>query len=142
MANTSISQASAAAALDAFADLLDAGAGAGYVEVRDGTQPASVEVAATGTLLGTCVLSDPAFGAATVASPSVATANAIADDTNADASGTASWFRAYDSNGVAVIDGDISTTAAGTGDMLLDDTAIVAGGTIAVNSWTLNMPTA
>jgi len=71
----------------------------------------------------------------------VATAAAITDDSDADASGTAGWFRAYDSNAVAIVDGDITTTAVGTGDMLLDDTAIVAGGTIAISSWVVNMPT-
>lgn len=138
---TRIANGVAKAALDAVTALLDAGPAAGYIEIRTGSQPASVGVAATGTLLATLSLSDPAFGAATTASPSVATADAITSDTNADASGTAGWFRAYDSAGTAVIDGSITTTAVGTGDMLLDDTNIVAGGTVAVTSWTISMPT-
>lgn len=139
---TRISTAGAAAACDALVDQLDLGAAAGYIEIREGAQPATVGTAATGVLLGTLGLSDPAFGPATNASPAVATANAISDDTSADASGTAGWFRAYDSTGVAVIDGNITTTTDGTGDMLLDDTAIVAGGTISVTSWTVSHPTA
>ncbi len=137
---TRIANAAAAAAADAVVDRLDAGAGAGYIEIRTGTQPASAGTAASGTLLGTLVLSDPAFGAATTASPAVATASAITDDSTADASGTAGWFRAYDSNAVAVVDGNITATAGG-GDMELDDTTIVAGGVIAVSSWTISMPT-
>ncbi len=140
MANTKIDHAAAAAALDAIVDTLDAGAGAGYIEIRVGAPPASVEDAATGTLLGTLTCSDPAFGAATTADPSVATAGAITDDTNADASGVAGWFRAYDSTAVARIQGDISTVAAGTGDLQLDDTNIVAGGTISVTGWTISHP--
>jgi len=139
---TRITQAAAAAACDAAVDLLDGGAGAGYIEIRTGSQPATADTAASGTLLGTLTLSDPAFGAATTASPAVATASAITSDTTADATGTAGWFRAYDSNDVAVIDGDITTVAVGTGDMQLDDTAVVAGGTIAVSSWTVSHPTA
>lgn len=139
---TRIAQAAAKAANDALVDLLDAGAGAGYIEIRTGAQPATANTAATGTLLATLPLSDPAFGAATTASPSVATAAAISSDTNADASGTAGWFRAYDSAGNAVLDGDITTTAVGTGDMLLDDTNIVAGGTVAITSWTVSLATA
>src|SRR5688572_78714 len=100
---TRISNASAAAACDAVVDLLDGGAGAGYVEIRTGSQPATVATAASGTLLGTLTLSDPAFGAATTASPAVATANAITSDTTADNSGTAGWYRAYDSTGTAII---------------------------------------
>lgn len=138
---TRISNASAAAACDAVVDLLDAGTGAGYVEIRTGAQPASVGTAASGTLLGTLPLNATAFGAATTASPAVATANAITDDSDADASGTAGWFRAYDGDDTAIIDGDITGTGGG-GDMELDDTSIVAGGTIAIDSWTVSHPTA
>lgn len=136
---TRISTAAAKAGLDSIVALLDGGAGAGYIEIRTGAQPATVGTAATGTLLGTLTLTDPAFGAATNASPAVATAAAITSDTDADASGTAGWFRAYDSAGTAVIDGSITGTGGG-GDMELDDTNIVAGGTIAISSWTISMP--
>ena len=71
---TRITQAAAAAACDAVVDRLDAGAAAGYIEIRTGSQPATADTAATGTLLGTLTLSDPAFGNATTASPAVATA--------------------------------------------------------------------
>lgn len=138
---TRISTAAAKAACDAVVDLLDGGAGAGYIEIRTGSQPATVATAASGTLLGTLTLSDPAFGNATTASPSVATASAITSDTTADASGNAGWFRGYDSNNAAVIDGSITATGGG-GDMTLDDIAVVAGGTIAITSWTISHPTA
>lgn len=138
---TRISTAAAKSACDAVVDLLDGGAGAGYIEIRTGSQPATVATAASGTLLGTLTLSDPAFGNATTASPSVATASAITSDTNADASGTAGWFRGYDSAGTAIIDGSITATGGG-GDMTLDTVAIVAGGTIAVSAWTISHPTA
>jgi len=138
---TRISTAAAAGAADGVVDLLDGGAGAGYIEIRTGAQPATVATTASGTLLGTLTLTDPAFGAATTASPSVATASAITSDTAADATGTAGWFRGYDSDGVAVIDGNITATAGG-GDMEIDDVSIVAGGNIAVSAWTISMPTA
>lgn len=138
---TRITTAAAKAACDSVVDLLDAGAGAGYVEIRTGAQPATANTAASGTLLGTLTLSDPAFGAATTASPSVATASAITSDTSADASGTAGWFRAYDSTGTAVIDGSVTATGGG-GDLTLDTVSIVAGGTIAMTSWTVSHPTA
>lgn len=136
---TRISAAASTGRLKAAADhvvaLLDAGAGPGYIEIRTGAQPASVGDAATGTLLGTLVLSDPAFGAATDAAPSVATADAIADDVDADASGTAGWFRAYDSDGNAVLDGAAGEAGSGA-ELILDESAIVAGGVISVTSWT------
>jgi hypothetical protein len=136
---TRITQAAAKAACDAVVDLLDVG-GAGYIEIRTGAQPATANTAASGTLLGTLPLSATAFGAATTASPSVATAAAITSDTSADATGTAGWFRAYSGGAAAVIDGSVTATGGG-GDMTLDSVSIVAGGTIAVTSWTVSHPT-
>jgi hypothetical protein len=133
---TRISNAARSAAADGIVDLLDAGAGPGKIEIRTGGQPASVGAAATGTLLGTLTLSDPAFGAAV---NGVATAGAITGDTAADNTGVAGWFRSYDSNNNAVIDGSITVTGGG-GDMTLDNINIVAGGAINVTSWTATMP--
>jgi hypothetical protein len=133
---TRITQAAAKAACDAVVDLLDVG-GAGYIEIRTGSQPATTNTAASGTLLGTLPLSNPAFGNATTASPSVATASAITSDTSADATGTAGWFRAYSGGGTAVIDGSITATGGG-GELTLDSTSVVAGGTISVTSWTVS----
>ena len=137
---TRISTAVAKAMCDAMAAKPDAGTGAGYVEVRTGSQPATVATAASGTLLATLTLSDPAFDAATTASPAVATANPIADDASADASGTAGWFRCYDSSGTAVIDGSVTATGGG-GDMTFDTAAFVAGGDVHLSGWTVSQPT-
>lgn len=136
-----ISTASAKAANDALVDTLDGGSGPAYVEIRTGGQPATVATAASGTVLGTLTCSDPAFGNATTASPSVATAGAVTSDSVADASGAAGWFRAYDSTGAAHIDGTVTATGGG-GDMTLDDVNVIAGGVIALTSWTVSHPTA
>lgn len=133
---TRIATSARNAAADAVVDLLDAGSGAGYIEIRTGTQPATPATSASGTLLATLTLSDPAFGAA---SSGTATASAITGDSSADATGTAGWFRAYDSTGAAVIDGSVTATGGG-GDMTLSSTSIVAGGTVDITSWTVTMP--
>lgn len=136
---TRITQAAAKAAVDSVTALLNSGT----VEIRTGSQPASANTAASGTLLGTLTLNATAFGAATTASPSVATANAITSDTAADATGTAGWFRAYRSSGnggAAVVDGSI-TLSGGGGDMIFDDTAVITGGTLAFSSWTISLGT-
>jgi hypothetical protein len=132
---TRISTAARNASASAIAALLDAGAGAGKLEVRTGTQPATANTAATGTLLGTLTLSDPAFGTPVTG---VVTAGAITGDTSADASGTAGWFRAYDSDSNPVLDGSVTATGGG-GDLQLNSVSIVAGGTINVTSWTITM---
>ena len=132
---TRISNAAAIASVNAVVDLIDAG-GAGSIEIRTGAQPADVSVAATGTLLGTLTCSNPAFGnAADIGGAARATANAVAPDTNADAAGTAGWFRVYSGGGTAVIDGNITITSGG-GDMELDNLNIAVNDTITVNSWT------
>jgi hypothetical protein len=121
-------------ACDAIVDDVDAGSGAGTIQIRTGSQPTNVADAAQGTLLATLTFSDPAFGAA---STGVATASAITSDTNADASGTAGHFRILDSDGNIVADG---TCGQGTGDLSFDNSVIVAGGTVAISSMTLTMP--
>lgn len=133
---TRISVAAQNAAVSGVATLLDGGAGAGHIEIRTGAQPATVATAAGGTLLATLPLSDPAFGAA---SSGTVTAAAISNDTSADATGTAGWFRAYDSSNAAVIDGNITATGGG-GDMTLSSVSVVAGGVVSITSWTITMP--
>lgn len=133
---TRLSNAVRSAMADAAVDLIDAGSGPGTVQIRTGAQPASAATSASGTLLGTLTLSDPAFGAAV---NGVATAGAITGDSSADATGTAGWYRVLDSTGATVMDGSISE-AGGGGDMILDKVAIVAGGTIAITSWTVTQP--
>lgn len=124
------------AAVKAIADAIDGGIGAGYVQIYTGAAPATADTAATGTLLGTVTASDPAFGAPAAG---VVTANAMTSDTSADATGTAGYFRSFDSAGNVVTQGTITGTGGG-GDMELDNVNIVAGGTITINSWTITQP--
>ena len=120
------------AAVDAVVDLLDANASAGYVEIRTGSQPASAATAASGTLLATLVLGDPAFGAATAGT---ATANAIATVQAVD-DGDAGWFRAYDGDAATVLDG-----ACGEGEeMELNAYILETGNDVTINSWTVTIP--
>ncbi len=132
---TRIPNAVRSAAADAVVDLLDAGPAAGTIQIRSGAQPASANDAASGTLLATFTLADPAFGAA---ANGVATAAAVANTTGA-AAGTAGWFRALDSTGATVLDGSVTATGGG-GDMTLNTTTISVGLTISLTSWTVTMP--
>jgi len=131
-----ISVAAQNAACNAIVDLIDGGAGAGTCGIRTGAPPANVAAADTGTLLGTCTFSDPAFGASAAG---VATASAITSDTSADASGDAGYFRVYDSDALAVFQGTAGE-AGDTPDMTFDNKTIVAGGTIAISSFSVTMP--
>ncbi len=133
---TRISNAAARAMAGAIAGLLNGGT----INIYTGSQPAEVDAAATGTLLATLTLGNPAFGTATDANPGGrVTANAITDDLLADATGTAGWFRAFNSSGQAVIDGNITVTGGG-GDMTLASTSITVNGRVSVTSWTITQP--
>lgn len=104
----------------------------GYLEIRSGTRPLSPQNSASGTLLATLNFSAVAFGDAV---DGVATANTITEDTSIDATGVASWFRIYDKDGNAVMDGDITVTG-GSGDIEFDDINFVEGGTALISSLT------
>lgn len=134
-ASMGISNAAAIAACNAVVDLLDGGS----LVIYDGSRPASVDTAvSTQNALATLTLSSPAFGSAADVNPGAqATANAITSDSSADATGTATWFRAFDSEGDPVIDGNVGTSDA---DLILDSVDITAGQEVKINSWTVTMP--
>lgn len=133
----SLSDAARTAMVSALRDQIDAGSGPGYVEIRTGSKPATVATGATGTLLATVVLADPSGSAAT----GVLTLSGLPKtDTAADNTGTAGWFRVYDSTGAGVLDGTVSGTGGG-GDMEVDNPSLVTGQTFSiVATSTFTMP--
>lgn len=137
MAVTRIAATTRNALADAAVDLLDAGAGAGTLKIYSGAQPATADTAASGTLLATVTLADPAFGSAVAG---VATGTDPAS-VNAVATGTAGWFRAADSTGATVFDGDVTATGGG-GTMTLSSTALTSGNPVDITSLTVTMPAA
>ncbi len=112
-------------------DELTAYAGATVViKILSGAQPAGG--GAETTVLAELTGDVSAFAPAAAAG--VLTLNGITADSAANATGTATWFRIYQSDGnTFVMDGDISTIAAGTGDLQLNDTAIVLNGTVSMS---------
>lgn len=125
-------------ACDVLVDTIDDGSTApnGYLEIRTGVKPNSPQNAAVGTLLATLNFSPTAFGDAV---SGVATANTISGDTSIDATGTATWFRIYNRDSTALMDGDITLTGGG-GDLEFDDVVFVAGGTALITSLVGVMP--
>jgi len=104
----------------------------GKLRIYSGTRPANVAASITGTLLAelTC---NATFAPA--ASSGVLTLNSITQDASADATGTATHFRLWKSDGTtAVIDGDVSTSGS---DLNLNSTSITAGATVSVTSFTI-----
>jgi len=122
-------------ACDAIVDDVDAGAAAGYVEIRTGA-PSGPNAADSGILLATLPMSDPAFGAAVAG---VATANAITNDSSADATGTAAHFRLKDSDANIVGEGTVTATGGG-GDMELNSVSIIIAAVVSITSLTVTVP--
>lgn len=128
-----ISTAAKNAACDAITALLNVG-GAGTIKVYDGTKPAGPNTAITSQVLGvTLTFSATSFGAA---SSGVATANAITSGSPA-ANITASWYRACNNAGTAVIDGTVGTSGC---DLNLGSTTITTGVPVAITSATYTHP--
>ena len=115
-------------------DALNSQAGtSAKLRIYNGTRPANANTAITSqTMLVELTCNATAFAAA--ASGGVLTANAISNGTAA-ATGTASWFRLWQSNGTtAIMDGDVSTAGA---DLNLNNTSIATGQTVSVSSFTV-----
>jgi hypothetical protein len=133
---TRLSTAARNAATNAVVDLLDAGSGAGVVEIRSGSQPATAQDAATGTLLATVTLSDPAFGSSSTGTASLA---GVPLSGAGVANGTAGWARFKDSDGNVVMDGSVTATGGG-GQIELATTTISTGLTVQITSLTYSTP--
>ena len=129
------------AAANAMVDALTALANSGYIRIYDSTgtgQPTDADTAvSTQVLLAELRFGSTAFGAAVAG---VATANAITQDSSANATGTATWFRVLESDGTTVLwDGSVGTSSA---DLVLTTTSIVANAAVAISSMTFTHPKA
>lgn len=105
-------------------DAVDGGTGPGLLRIYDGTRPATG--GAPTTLLAELTMTDPCAGAP---SAGTLTLSAITQDSSANATGTATWFRVVDSAAVFVMDGSVGTSGA---NLNLTTTSIVAGQPVSV----------
>lgn len=107
-------------------------ANSGKLRIYDGSQPATADTAiGAQVLLAELTMNATAFGAAVAG---VATANAITSDSSADATGTASWFRLFKSDGTtALFDGSVGTAAS---NIVLNSVAIQVGAAVSVSAFT------
>lgn len=117
------------ARLDAIDDAANGGAGAALLRIYDGTRPATGGTATT--LLAELTFSDPAFGAA---GSGIITAASITQDSSANATGTATWFRVVDSSATFVMDGNVGTSGS---DLNMTTTSIVATQPVSCSSFVI-----
>jgi len=122
-------------ACNAEANALATSTNNGYLRIYTATRPANADTAASGTLLAELRFNATAFGAAV---DGVITANAITQDSSADATGTAAWFRVLQSNGTTSLwDGEVGTTGC---DLNLNTVSIGEGGTVSITALTHTVP--
>lgn len=99
------------------------------IRIYSGTRPA------TGGTATTLLAELPCSATfAPAAASGVLTLNAITQDSSADATGTAAWFRVLTSANAAVVDGNVGTSGS---DLNLNTTSIVTGGPVAISSFTI-----
>jgi hypothetical protein len=133
------SDEAAKAAVDAVA----AKCNSGTLKIYTGAQPTDANTAiGAQTLLATLTFGATAFAASAATGSAgsrvvTATANAITDDSSADATGTAAWFRVLKSDGTSIVfDGSVGTSGF---DLNLATTSLVSGEDVSVSSLTITM---
>jgi hypothetical protein len=117
------------------ADFIGVALDSGFIRIYDGSQPANADTAVGAQVL----LAELTFGADAfpAASAGVLTANAITQDSSANATGTASWARLLKSNGTSVImDGTVGTASA---NVVINSVAISAGAVVSCSSLTITI---
>lgn len=104
------------------------------LKIRTGSAPANCGTADSGTVLATVNL--PSDWMANASSGSKAKSGTW-EDTSADNTGTAGYFRIYDSGGTTChIQGTVTVTGGG-GDMTVDNTSFASGQDFLVTGFTL-----
>jgi hypothetical protein len=123
------------ATVNGQADNLSARLNSGFLRIYDGTQPATADTAVSTQVL----LAELTFSAtaAPAASGGVITFNGLTSDTNANATGTPTWYRAVRTDGTTVVmDGSAGASASNLNLSGLTGGQIIAGGTVAISSFT------
>lgn len=126
----------AVAIRNAMLDVLGGQADNGFVRAYGGSVPATADTALSGQpQLAELTLGADAFPAA---SGGVLTANAIGQDVAADATGTATFYRVYKSDGTTVLwQGSVGTSGA---DLTFDNVDFQVGANVTIESFSYALP--
>lgn len=123
------------ATLNGFLDTINTRLGSGaLLRFYSGTKPANADAALSGnTVLAELALSATPFAAASSRSIS---ANAISNDTSADATGTCTFASFLTSGGTRVVDVTVGTSAS---DIIVNTVSFVAGAQVSVSSMSITL---
>ena len=121
---------------DAITTAADAGTAA-IIQIYDSTgtgRPATGGAVTTQVLLATLTMSATSFAAA---SSGTIVGASITDDSSADATGTATWFRMLtQSAGTHIMDGDVGTSGS---DLNLNTVSLVSGATVSITQFDITV---
>lgn len=131
---TRIPVASQNASVDALTGRGDVG-GPGTLEIRDGTQPASADDAATGNLLVAFIMDATGFAPA---DGGIASAAGLPKTATPTGTGVATWGRYKSGGDATVIDG--SAGAGGVFDFVLNNASLSPAQDVDLLSWDINQP--
>lgn len=107
------------------------------LKVFTGSAPANCGTADSGTLLASLTLPSDWMAAA---SGGTKAKSGTWQDTSADGTGTAGYFRIYASDGTTCHAQGTVTATGGGGDMTVDNTSFAAGQSFTINTFTLTAP--
>lgn len=126
---------------NAMLDSIEAAMGtSAKLKVFTGAAPANCVTAEAGTLLAEWDLASDWSAAASGGVKAITVGGGLAA-TSVPASGTAAHYRIYDSAGTTCHEqGTVTSVAVGTGDLLIDNVAIVAGQTVNLTAFTKTAP--
>lgn len=104
------------------------------LRVLTGSQPANCATASSGTLVAECTLPSDWLGAA---SANLKSKSGTWEDTSANATGTAGYYRIFDSTGTTCHWQGSVTAGGGGGDMTVDSVSFVSGQPFTVLTFTI-----
>ena len=126
-----------ASVITASVDAIKALFAAGTIRIYAGSVPADIDASTSATVLAEMSLASPAFGSVTTSGNDVVCSiPAPISDSSANASGTAAFWRAFNSSGTAIAQGSAGGPGSGA-DMILTQPALVSGGPVEITSITL-----
>lgn len=104
----------------------------GKIRIYSGTVPADANAALSSNTLLAELACSTTFAAS--ASGGVLTVNTITQDTSADATGTATFFRVLKSDNTVILQGAVGTSGS---ELNLNTTSISAGAAVSITAFTL-----
>lgn len=139
-----VAEAAIISAVDTITSILDEGDPdtPAQIIIWSGSAPATIEDAVTtgNAIMATLDLATPAFGPAMVIGNAAEALLAQTETAAASQTGEASFFRAYDHDGVAVMQGSVGPEGDTDADLTINQISVLAGADIDIVRFAIGLP--